>query len=43
MIVECDACEKSKIKRQIRQASRDLYKGLGHRLTIDFHDFNLNQ
>ena len=40
MIVECDACGKSKIKRQIRRALRDLHKGLGHRLAIDFHDFN---
>ena len=43
MTVEYDACRKSKIKRQIRRASRDLYKRLGYRLTINFHNFNLKQ
>ena len=38
--VECDSCGKSKIKRRVRRAPRDLNEGPGYRLSIDFHDYN---
>ena len=39
---ECDACATSKAKRMIRREPRDLFEGLGRRLAIDFHDFEMS-
>jgi hypothetical protein len=37
--VQCDACGRSKSKRQIRQAPRLNNKGPGERIAIDFHKY----
>lgn len=37
--VNCDACGRSKSKRQIRRAPRDIHEGPGERVAIDFHDY----
>ena len=37
--MECKACGTSKAKRQIRRFLREINKGLGKRIAIDFHDF----
>jgi hypothetical protein len=39
LTIKCDACATAKAKRQIRRAPRDLHEGPGHRLAIDFHDY----
>jgi hypothetical protein len=37
--VNCDACGRSKSKRLIRRAPREIHEGPGERVAIDFHDF----
>ncbi|KAE8862102.1 hypothetical protein PTNB29_04664 [Pyrenophora teres f. teres] len=37
--VKCDACGRSKSKRVIRRAPREIYEGPGERVAIDFHDY----
>jgi len=37
--VKCDACGRSKLKRQIRRQARQINDGPGERVALDFHDF----
>ncbi|KAH4333590.1 hypothetical protein HBH98_245710 [Parastagonospora nodorum] len=37
--VELDACGRSKSKRLIRRAPREIHEGPGERVAIDFHDY----
>ena len=37
--IECNACSTSKAKRQIQRFLREIYKGLGKQIAIDFYDF----
>ena len=39
LTVECNSCATAKARRQIRRAPRDLHEGPGHRLAVDFHDY----
>jgi len=40
--VQCDACGRSKSKRQIRRAQRLNDEGPGERIAIDFHEYEAN-
>ncbi|EAQ91982.1 hypothetical protein CHGG_00217 [Chaetomium globosum CBS 148.51] len=37
--VQCEACAKSKIKRQISRRPRQFTQGVGERLAVDFHEY----
>jgi hypothetical protein len=37
--VDCDACGRSKSKRLIRRAPREIHEGPGEQVAIDFHDY----
>jgi hypothetical protein len=37
--VDCDACGRSKSKRLIRRAPREIHEGPGARVAINFHDY----
>ena len=37
--VQCDACGRAKLKRQVRRTPRRIDEGPGERLAIDFHDY----
>ena len=37
--VDYDVCRRLKLKRLIRRAPREIYKGPRERVAIDFHDY----
>ena len=37
--IDCDACGRSKSKRLIRRAPREIHEGPRERVAIDFHDY----